>query len=40
MRNSGSTLNRLLDERDASLILTTLASAAADLVKRVSLLIS
>jgi DNA-binding Xre family transcriptional regulator len=37
MRTSRAALNRLLDENDASLTLTTLASAAAVLGKKVSL---
>ncbi len=37
MRTSRAALNRLLDEEDASLTLTTLASAAAALGKKVHL---
>jgi len=37
MRTSRAALNRLLDENDASLTLTTLASAAAALGKKVNL---
>jgi DNA-binding Xre family transcriptional regulator len=37
MHTSRAALNRLLDENDASLTLTTLASAAAVLGKKVSL---
>ena len=37
MHTSRAALNRLLDENDASLTLTTLASAAAALGKRVNL---
>ena len=37
MRTSRSALNRLLDEQDASLTLTTLASAATALGKKVNL---
>ena len=37
MHTSRAALNRLLDENDASLILTTLASAAAALGKKVNL---
>jgi hypothetical protein len=37
MRTSRSALNRLLDERDTSLTLTTLASAASVLGKRLSI---
>ena len=37
MRTSRAALNRLLDENDASLTLTTLASAAAALGKKVHL---
>lgn len=37
MRTSRAALNRLLDENDASLTLTTLASAAAALGKKIDL---
>ena len=37
MHTSRAALNRLLDENDASLTLTTLASAAAALGKKVNL---
>ena len=37
MHTSRAALNRLLDEKDASLTLTTLASAAAALGKKVNL---
>ena len=37
MRTSRSALNRLLDEQDASLTLTTLAGAATALGKKVNL---
>lgn len=37
MHTSRASLNRLLDENDASLTLTTLASAAAALGKRIDL---
>ncbi len=37
MHTSRATLNRLLDENDSSLTLTTLASAAAALGKKVNL---
>ncbi len=37
MHTSRAALNRLLDENDGSLTLTTLASAAAALVKKVNL---
>ncbi len=37
MRTSRAALNRLLDETDASLTLTTLASAAAALGKKIDL---
>lgn len=37
MHTSRAALNRLLDENDASLTLTTLASAAATLGKKVNL---
>ena len=37
MRTSRAALNRLLDENDASLTLTTLASAAAALGKKIEL---
>ena len=37
MNTSRASLNRLLDENDASLTLTTLASAAAALGKKVNL---
>ena len=37
MHTSRAALNRLLDENDASLTLTTLASAAAALCKKVNL---
>ena len=37
MRTSRAALNRLLDENDSSLTLTTLASAAAALGKKVNL---
>jgi predicted XRE-type DNA-binding protein len=37
MRTSRAALNRLLDEKDASLTLTTLASAAAALGKKIDL---
>ena len=37
MHTSRAALNRLLDENDASLTLTTLASAAAELGKKVNL---
>lgn len=40
MRTSRAALNRLLDENDASLTLTTLASAAAALGKKISLQLS
>jgi DNA-binding Xre family transcriptional regulator len=37
MRTSRASLNRLLDEKDTSLTLTTLASAAAALGRRIKL---
>jgi transcriptional regulator with XRE-family HTH domain len=37
MRTSRAALNRLLDENDSSLTLTTLASAAAALGKKIDL---
>ena len=37
MRTSRASLNRLLDENDTSLTLTTLAGAAADLGRRIKL---
>jgi DNA-binding Xre family transcriptional regulator len=40
MHKSRAALNRLLDENDASLTLTTLASAAAALGKKVNLQLS
>jgi len=40
MRTSRAALNRLLDENDASLTLTTLASAAAALGKKIDLRLS
>ena len=40
MHTSRASLNRLLDENDASLTLTTLASAAAALGKKVNLQLS
>ena len=40
MHTSRAALNRLLDENDASLTLTTLASAAAALGKKISLQLS
>ena len=40
MHTSRASLNRLLDENDASLTLTTLASAAAALGKKVNLHLS
>jgi hypothetical protein len=40
MRTSRAALNRLLDETDTSLTLTTLASAAAALGKKVRLELS
>lgn len=40
MRTSRAALNRLLDEDDTSLTLTTLASAAAALGKKVNLLLA